>query len=340
MINRFPLFRARTRRRKSGKVVTYYFYDREREGLPDIPLGKDYDEALKKWDEIHHKRPRIVGTLEEAFLAWEAEVLPTYDNAETRKGYAKGLRRLRPAFGASTWDAVKFGHLKRYLAARSAKTQGNREMSLLSLIWNWARGTYHELPYPAAGMERSKWKNKERARSFEVTDELFNAVYAEADQTLRDAMDIATATGMRLTDVRTILLPPGDTLRLKASKTGKAADFDISMSAVLPELIARRRSLKAGHLMLLSTPGGRPVSPRMLRTRWDSARAAAAKKADEQGNSEAAEQIRAMYLRDMRKYASDLASDDEEASKLLQHSSVALTKKHYRKKATKLKAVR
>jgi hypothetical protein len=47
-----------------------------------------------------------------------------------------------------------------------------------------------------------------------------------------------------------------------------------------------------------------------------------------------------MYLRDMRKRASDLADSDESASKLLQHSSVELTRRHYRTKATKLKVVR
>ena len=40
-----------------------------------------------------------------------------------------------------------------------------------------------------------------------------------------------------------------------------------------------------------------------------------------------------MYLRDMRSRAADLAGDIDEASKLLQHSSKALTRKHCRTKA-------
>jgi hypothetical protein len=50
--------------------------------------------------------------------------------------------------------------------------------------------------------------------------------------------------------------------------------------------------------------------------------------------------IRAMFLRDMRSRAADLAGDIGEASQLLQHSSKRLTEKHYRTKAEKLKAVR
>jgi len=57
-------------------------------------------------------------------------------------------------------------------------------------------------------------------------------------------------------------------------------------------------------------------------------------------NPALADDIRAMYLRDMRKRAADLADDMGAASALLQHSSIKLTETHYRTKATKLKAVR
>jgi len=351
MTNIYPRLRSHTRQRKSGKVVTYYFYDRRPEGEPDIPLGTDYDEALKRWDEIHNRAPRIAGTLEEAFDRWEQECLPLYTVADTKRSYARHLRRLRPVFGLSTWDAVDLTDLKGYLKARSGKTQGNREMSVLSIIWNWARGEgLTKLPFPAAGMQRSRWKNRERARKFEVTDALFEAVYEHADQVLRDCMDVASATAMRLTDCRTVLLPRGDVLTLEASKTGKKADFDLNLSQVLPELIRRRRAIKASHLMLLSTPTGRPVSQRMLRDRWDAARTAAAADVDRraalaEGDEreqllELATQIRAMWLRDMRKRASDLAPDLKAAAELLQHGDERLTSRHYRTRAPKLVPVR
>jgi len=43
-------------------------------------------------------------------------------------------------------------------------------------------------------MEKVKWKNRERARRFEVTEEMFAWVYAEGDQVLKDCMDVATST--------------------------------------------------------------------------------------------------------------------------------------------------
>lgn len=230
MTKQYPRLRHHARKRSSGRVVIYYFYDMRGLGAPDVSLGSDYNEAIKKWDELHNRKPRIAGTLEEAFSAWEKDVLPTYTNKGSRDMYTRNLRKIRPAFGKSTWDGVTLPSLIQYLRKRSAKTIGNREMSLLSIVWNFARKEgLTALPFPAAGMERSGWKNKEKARRFEVTDALFDAVYAEADQMLKDCMDIATATGMRLTDVRTIAMPAAGKLRFRANKTDKPAYFEVRM---------------------------------------------------------------------------------------------------------------
>lgn len=72
----------------------------------------------------------------------------------------------------------------------------------------------------------------------------------------------------------------------------------------------------------------------MLRDAWDEAREKAA-----QAHPELADELRAMYLRDMRKRAADLAGSLQEASDLLQHSSKAVTARHYTSR-TKLRPVR
>ncbi len=330
MTGKHPRLNHRSRTRKSGKVVTYYFYDMRPEGKPDVSLGTDFDEALKKWDEIHNRLPRIAGTLEEAFDDWEREALPAYTNKETKRGYAKSLRMMRPAFEKATWDQVDLPSIKGYLKKRSAKTQGNREMALLSIIWNWARGEgYTTLPWPAAGMEKAKWKNKEGARKVRVLDPVYEAVFAEGDQTLRDCMSLGSATGMRLTDCITVLMPRGDILHLEAHKTGKEAEWDLSLSEVLPDLLVRRRALGADHLMLLSTPDGRPVNLRMLRHRFDQARERAAVKAGLANDDELVRGVRALWLRDMRKRAAQKSGSLEEAAALLQHDDKRLTERHY-----------
>lgn len=338
-VTKYPRLRTKVYKGKNGQAYVYYVYDMRPDGEPDIRLGKDYAEALAQWDEIHNKKPRIVGRLQEAFDKWREKMLPNYASAETRKGYAKNLRRLEPVFGQMVWDEVTVPILAKYLELRSAKVQANRELSLLSIIWGKARlWGMTQKTWPAAGMK--DWKNPESEREFAVTDELFAAVYAEADQVLKDCMDIASATSMRLTDARTVRMPVDGKLRFRSSKAGKWAYFEVTTSPVLSELVARREAMKAHSVMLLATPTGRQVSYGMLRDRWDEARERAAKKAQKTGNAEFAETIRAMYLRDMRSRAADLAGDIKEASKLLQHSSETLTRKHYRTKAEKLTAVR
>jgi hypothetical protein len=97
---------------------------------------------------------------------------------------------------------------------------------------------------------------------------------------------------VRLTDCRLVELPPSDILHLEANKTGKEADFDLSLSEVLPGLLKRRREIFAVHPYLLSTPEGQPVSERRLRDWFNLARAQAAK-----DNPELATRIKAVILR-------------------------------------------
>lgn len=335
-ITKHPRLVSQTRRNKDGRVRVYYFYDMRHVGQKRIPLGTDYDEAIAKWDELHNQKPRAIGRVQEAINDWRQHVLPTYTNADTRDDYTRQLKNIEGVFGSMLWEDVELRHLREYLKRRAAKTQANREMAVFSIVWNHARKEgMTRLPWPATGVKN--WRNEEQPREFEVTDALFDAVYREADQMLRDCMDLSTATGMRLTDCRTVLLPQGDKLHLKASKTGKRADFDITLSEVLPKLIERRRAIPASHMMLLSTPDGFPVTPRMLRTAYDRAREKAAARPQ---NKLIRAALLKMYLRDMRKRASDLAETEDEASGLLQHSSKAVTTKHYRARATVLKPVR
>jgi len=193
-------------------------------------------------------------------------------------------------------------------------------------------------PWPAAGVRG--WKNEERAREFEVTLAMFNAVYQQADQVLRDCMDIASATGMRITDARTVRMPVDGVITHRANKTGKPVRFIVGDSPVLSALAARREAMHAYSVMLLSTHTGRQVSARMLHDRWEGARDKAAHLAEQAGNEELGARIRAMYLRDMRSLAADLADDIDAAAKLLQHSSKTVTAKHYRTRAQTLKTVR
>lgn len=178
-------------------------------------------------------------------------------------------------------------------------------------------------------MERSKWKNKEKPRRMKVLDPVYEAIFEQGDQTLKDCMQLGSATGMRLTDCIGVILPKDGVLRVEASKTGKEAEWDMALSAVLPGLLQRRRALSADHPMLLSTPDGKPVTLGMLRYRWNCARARAAVIAGLANDDELVRAIKALYLRDMRKRAAQKSGNLSEAAELLQHSDKRLTERHY-----------
>jgi hypothetical protein len=332
---KYPRLRRHSWTTAQGERKTAYYFDMRPEGKRDIPLGTDHATALAKWHELTFGIKAKAGLLAEGFDEWEREALPKYKPV-TKRDYTLALTQLRPAFDGAAWADVTLPVLRAYLDKRTAKRRGNLEMSVLSVVWRWCqvRGIT-TLPWPAAGMERSRWKNKETPRTFEVTDDLFAAVYEHADQVVRDCMDISSATGLRLTDCRTIPMPSDGVIRGRASKTGKALLVVVSDSPVLSALLERRKGYRGAHTMLLSTPTGRPVTYRMLDGRWTKAREAAA-----QAHPKLADQIRAMYLRDMRSRAADLAETLEDAAELLQHGSKTTTQAHYRTRVAKLKTVR
>jgi integrase len=196
-------------------------------------------------------------------------------------------------------------------------------MALLSLIWRWAQTEdLTNLNWPAAGLNKSRWKNKEAAREVEVSDEDFAALYEAADPLLRDYLQLATSTGLRVTDLVALRLSDvrGTALIVKATKTGKLLEIDLTGSVAL-DVIERRKAVKVPHVFLLAH-GNKPVTWRMVRDRFNKARKLAG--------------VEHLVLRDLRKRAASLSEDPQA---LLQHSNASVTKKHYLGRA-KVKAAR
>lgn len=336
--SKFPKLRVSVKRGKAGQVWTSYWYDMRGSGKPDQPLGNDRDEALRRWAEIHLDAPRIAGTLEEAFRGWEQRGMAVRPDgrprsAETVLGYTKCLRAIRGPFGGAMWEDIKMPTLKAYIDKRTAKGRAKQEMQLLSVIWGWARlEGLTERPWPAADMQRSGWKGPTGTRQVDVADAAFAALHKHADQTLRDALDIATATGLRVTDVLGLRLSDvrGGRLVVKTGKTGKRAEFDLAASAVLQPIIDRRKAMRDPEHVFLLAAGRRPITYRMLSDRFVKARGAAAIECPE---------VADLWLRDMRKRAGQLAGSLAGASELLQHSSLSVTRAHY-VQGEKLKPVR
>lgn len=335
--SKHPKLRVSVKRGKAGQVWTSYWYDMRGTGKPDVALGTDYAVALQRWAEIHFEAPRIAGTLEEAFRGWEqrgiaARIDGRPRSAETIRGYRKCLAALRPAFQAAEWHEVTLPVLRAYVERRSAKGRARQEMQVLGVIWAWARlEGLTALPWPGDGMAHSGWKGAAGVRQVEVPDDVFGAIYAAADDTLRQFLDLATATGLRGQDVCALTLGNVRDGRLivDANKTGKRAEFDLAGSILAP-LIERRRAMRGPEHLFLIAAGRKPVSYRAIVERFHVARAKAAAEVPACAD---------VWLRDMRKRAAQLSPDLAAASKLLQHSSTSTTRRHYRS-GDKLRPVR
>ena len=180
-VSKHPKLRVSVKRGKAGQVWTSYWYDMRGTGKPDVSLGTDHTEALRRWAEIALDAPRIAGTLEEAFKGWELAddgLLAKRLKPSTHAGYVKCLRALRPVFGGAQWVEVTLPALAQYVKRRTAKTRARQEMQLLSVIWGWSRVQgLTDLRYPADNMQRNAWKGLAGVRQVEVEDDAFAALH-------------------------------------------------------------------------------------------------------------------------------------------------------------------
>jgi integrase len=192
-----------------------YYYGRNQEFV-----GDNLADALRLWAEkeaaLAGDRPHTFGDLG---AEYRRRVMPT-KTPRTRKDNEQELARLLMVFATAPLAAVQPSHVAGYLENRPAKVRGNREVSLLSAIWNWGRGAgLTNLPNPCAGVKR----NKESGRDKYVTDDELRAEWATASWPLQDALDLHYLTGQRpadvlrmsLTDIRDGCLP------VRQGKTGK-----------------------------------------------------------------------------------------------------------------------
>ncbi|MCY0910916.1 tyrosine-type recombinase/integrase [Massilia antarctica] len=323
----------RMRKRIRGKN-TYYFYDTGAKPRKEIALGSDFIVALRKYADLHKiDPPKRLITFGDVVARYRAESLPKLA-ASTIATQTSDMKHVEAYFATAPLDEIKPSHISKFLAKHSDKpTTANRGKRLFSTMWNQARGWgYTDLPNPCEGIKGHALA----ARTVYITDDVFHAVHAQGDAPLRDALDLAYLTGQR----------PGDTLdmteldlvdgHLIVTQFKTTKPLRITLTGRLAETIARihaRKALcKTPSDALLVTDTGKRVTKQMLRKRFEHARAAAAKKAESDGQPLLAARIKEMWFYDLRAKAADDTREDrgeQAASDLLGHDSVRTTQKHY-----------
>ncbi|MFJ4116997.1 tyrosine-type recombinase/integrase [Pseudomonas psychrophila] len=333
-----PRMIRRIRKRKTGKIWIAYYYDgRDADGKrKEIPLGTDLDQAKVEWARLERKvAPKPSHLMAYLFDRYEKEIIPG-KAIRTQSDNHKELKQLRRAFENAPIESITPQVVAQYRDARTAKVRANREIALLSHAFTIAREWgLTDKANPCFGVRR----NKEKPRDFYAGDIVWNAVYSEAAQELKDAMDLAYLTGQRPADVLKIaatdlnngflLIGQGKTekrLRLRLSDAG----IQSGLSTFIDDLLERRALNGVKTSTMITNSSGLRMSQQMLRNRWDDAREKAAIKAAADGDLALAASIRQFQFKDIRPKA---ASEIEltHASRLLGHSTEEITKKVYRR---------
>lgn len=329
----------RQRIMKSGKVwVGYYYNGRDVNGKRiEIPLGTDRNEANAEWARLERKAAPVAQRVMAAiFDQYEREIIPG-KSPRTQLDNMAELKNLRKAFDDAPIDAITPQVVAQYRDARTAKTRGNREIALLSHVFNIAREWgLTDKENPCARVRR----NKERVRDYYAADDVWDAVYTEAAQELRDAMDLAYLTGQRPADALKPVVTDlcEDYLQVDQGKTGKRLRIRLhngtqltGLGLFIAGLIERRMLAGIKTSTLITNQKGLRLSKPMLRNRWDEARARAASVAEAAGDLALAERIRQFQFRDIRPKAATEIESLTEASKLLGHTKEEITNRVYRR---------
>lgn len=310
--------------------ATYFYYDT---GDKEMPLGKDYVAAVRRWAELQGGNAPAVAVQAIAFR----EVAELYLASPKFKGKAprtqrdnlNELKHLYRFFDdpPAPLDSIEPFHIAKYRDWRES-THSTQEIALFSSIWAWAREQgYTALPNPTTGVER----NRGPGRDVFIDDALFQRVYDKADQPTRDAMDLAHLAGQR----------PGDCLRMRdqdirdgvlyvtQGKTGAKLRVRVigKLAEVISRIMARKASLKVRSFALVINEAGQPLTASALDGRFGKARQAAGVSTVD------------FQFRDLRAKAGTEVEDAhgiEKAQHLLGHADAKMTKGYVRHRLGKL----
>jgi integrase len=321
-------------RKRVRSYGTYYFLDTGEKPRKEIPLGKDYVAALKRYAELQadtgHHPARTFG---DALRRYRLQELPK-KSANTVRVLTTDLNYLDAYFGDAPLDEIRPMHIRMFLDKHSDKpTTANRCKRVFSAVWNVSRGWgYTDLPTPTAGIMGYALNKRE----VYITDEVFKAVRDQARATLKDAMDLAYLTGQRPSD--TLHMTEDDIVEghlvVTQSKTHKKLRIVVTgqLAELLGRIAVRKAQYKIEHRHLLMNLHGNPLTPQVLRNHFKAAKEAAIK-----ANPKLENAIKEFWFYDLRAKAADDVGDErgaQAATDLLGHDSQRTTSKHYRRRGT------
>ncbi|MGX5913908.1 tyrosine-type recombinase/integrase [Aliidiomarina sp. Khilg15.8] len=231
-----------------------------------------YEEKVRQLN----NQVKLAGLAADFFLSAEFDILKT----ATQESYRRNARHVMSVFGNMHPDKVEPKHIRMYMDKRgtSSKTQANREKAFLSRLYQWGFERGRVAGNPTKGVRQFK----ETQRDKYVTDAEYTAIYAEARDHVKIAMELSYLCCARQGDVLEMrkdqVLEEG--IYIRQGKTGKAQIKAWSPRLVRAIELARQLPLNPGmasQYVIHKASGSRYLGSG-FRVGWDEARKKAREK--------------------------------------------------------------
>lgn len=228
---------------------------------PTASLGADETEMRREWVKLMNKyRPPMEsvftpsGVFNELIARYRLDMLPR-KAPKTQKEYERQCSKLADKFGLSRYaksevEASKGGFIRSmdiamHLRQSDTPKQANREMSLMSSIFAYAKECGLTEYNPCNGVKR----NTEKPRTRLPTPDENVVLSCAASKVLRLMLELTDITGMRVGDIIRLKISQikPDHIEVKQGKTGKVQHFERSegVNAILKEAMTLRGSLRS-----------------------------------------------------------------------------------------------
>lgn len=278
-----------------------------------LRLGSTLAEAMSAYGAAH--QPGRHGSMPKLIADAMAEILPRV-KPSTRKQYELAAKVLRQAFADFGVQQVTPADVAEFRADWASKpNMGNRHLSVLRSVFDWALERRLVSSNPCVGIKR----HAERKRTRLISEAELAAIYAQAGERLQIIIDLAAGTGQRINDVLRIRRSDitDDGIRFAQQKTG--ARLVVRWTPRLREAVRRATALQGPvpALTLLKNRKGKAPDYKTIQAQWNEACAAA-------GVADA-------HLHDLRAMAATAArAQGLDAQQLLGHRTESNTVRYLR----------
>lgn len=326
--------RIRTQKTLPKYVILYhgaYYYCGPATGWKRLNLGRVFSDAMARFGGLYRETGlRLMG---EVFDRYEQLVMPQkapatqvsnkLELADLRKGFA----HMRP----TSITPVHVYAVRDAIAVKRGIVQSNNHLALLKHVFTKAIEWGAVDTNPARDVRKMPVLPRDR----DVSDEELKIVYAIAPDMVRVAMDLALLAGMSRGDVLALTRAQcqDDGIHYTRQKTMRKAPRKIVVewTPELKAVIESAKKLKPEFRHhIVATRSGKPFSPSGFSTVWQRTMVAAVAAGLEQR----------FHFHDLRAKSATDTVDLMEASERLGHSSPEITKRVYRRKASKVTPLR